>query len=130
MANSRDTFDYQSYLAALGVEGSADDLSAEQKNYLYDHAIKQAYGAALKVAKSDPTLASKEEREDFALNTTFDIFPDAHSTFGLQKPSENPDDVLNLQTLKAFIEADPVKTENLDYYMDKMANRVIGRTTK
>lgn len=130
MANSRDTFDYQSYLAALGVEGSADDLSAEQKNYLYDYAIKQAYGAALKVAKSDPTLASKEEREDFALNTTFDIFPDAHSTFGLQKPSENPDDVLNLQTLKAFIEADPVKTENLDYYMDKMANRVIGRTTK
>lgn len=130
MANSRDTFDYQSYLAALGVEGSADDLSAEQKNYLYDHAIKQAYGAALKVAKSDPTLASKEEREDFALNTTFDIFPDAHSTFGLQKPSENPDDVLNLQTLRAFIEADPVKTENLDYYMDKMANRVIGRTTK
>lgn len=130
MANSRDTFDYQSYLAALGVEGSADDLSAEQKNYLYDHAIKQAYGAALKVAKSDPTLASKEEREDFAMNTTFDIFPDAHSTFGLQKPSENPDDVLNLQTLKAFIEADPVKTENLDYYMDKMANRVIGRTTK
>lgn len=130
MANSRDTFDYQSYLAALGVEGNADDLSAEQKNYLYDHAIKQAYGAALKVAKSDPTLASKEEREDFALNTTFDIFPDAHSTFGLQKPSENPDDVLNLQTLKVFIEADPVKTENLDYYMDKMANRVIGRTTK
>lgn len=130
MANSRDTFDYQSYLAALGVEGSADDLSAEQKNYLYDHAIKQAYGAALKVAKSDPTLVSKEEREDFALNTTFDIFPDAHSTFGLQKPSENPDDVLNLQTLKAVIEADPVKTENLDYYMDKMANRVIGRTTK